>query len=1453
MIRFFQYLLLLSFFTFKLQAQSISISSVTSKADYLCVGQRAFIKYSLTGEFASNNKFTVQVKNSYDGDNTWKNVSTRDSSGTLIFTLPESLIKYTYGNAGYFNTDFRVVASSPQITSNSLQYKSVFALPVVEFTSIKKKVLYPYEAVQIGLKLSGSTPMDVFTSDSSKIYITNFDSNSNQNLFNVNPYKSGVYSIIGASNMCGVGTVKGEQNITVIDKRIQVTGLSNLNICRKSKLDVYYAATGNWDANTKFSIRLLDKNYFGSTSFYDLEATNNNGVLSTVISETIPLGNYEVKIVTAENPVIESSIYQNFISIRNEPKVELTSESTTISYGQTATLNYSITGYGPFSIELSNGQVFNETVDDGYNRGLQLSVSPTTTTLYSIKSFTSSICGVGKGNNSVLVTVQPGIKTDSLKAGKYCLGSTCEVKFSSNQSLRVGSNVMIRLTNDKFNLVEGYIHKDIVGTVIRENVASFTLPMTLLNDFGYVTFFAGVYTAETPNIIFSPNMITVQAAPSASIINTSTIKLETPQELPINLVLRGGDTYEVVLSDNRKYKIDHTYFSFEMSSSISVYFAKTGSIAVASVSNACGTSNYSSPISKQVNVGKVDYSLELTSESPQPLEVCAGKKVNINLSAMGNFGQDNQFTLILTSDNYYISERTIGTIKAGIAEVLIPSDLTQGIYYLKVSSTNPIFYSNKIQIAVRTSPTISITDYASSELLVGQIPNIYAGVSGGGQVDVLYKDGTKVVYELGNYTNSFYLGRPLSQTTVFGVQSVSNACGVGKVSTEDVVVKVKPYKIVSKFYSYDNNPSGAYCSNFKIPINFYTVGKVGSDVTFYVQMAKSGQNNFTTILSDVKQSPALLTIPESEKNFSYKIRIVSSDTLIQSNVIDLNLNYLPELTLKLSDGKSETTIEAGQSVSLTGQLKFTDYSGVRYLIVDDKNNTTTGLLTYSPYLEVVKTVTENTVFTLASISNECGVGKASGTVKVTTRPVVNLSLLNAGSNIYCIGGNIQAKLSAVGAFEKNNIFEIFATDDNGLTTKLLTTSKSGNVLIPLSNQLKRGGYKIKIESTNPYQTKEIAYIVLTEPLDVSIVGNPIINQGESAYIFFKNNKGLTNGDRNNYNVQDYVSYELSDGSSGNIYLSTNWPSSLLVSPTSTTTYTLKSIQNTCGAGKMSGNATVTVNPNVSKQVALSYISFYSTSLCRGSVQNIYFVTKGTFSEQNKFKVQISDSTGKNYKDLVTEGNTSPLKVTIPLDLPLGFGYYFRVVASDADAVATSSNVAFTILEAITGRFESESYYFNENKPVTINLTFTGTPPFTFYIGADELSAKMYSTNTNNFGITLNPVANTAYRLFSISNGTCGTGTILSPSTVKIELVTALEELGKLGINVFPNPTADVIQIEAKDKELSIQLIDFSGKIVQEQVLRGEQKQVDISKVSSGTYFLRVLKEAKEATFKIIKL
>jgi len=71
----------------------------------------------------------------------------------------------------------------------------------------------------------------------------------------------------------------------------------------------------------------------------------------------------------------------------------------------------------------------------------------------------------------------------------------------------------------------------------------------------------------------------------------------------------------------------------------------------------------------------------------------------------------------------------------------------------------------------------------------------------------------------------------------------------------------------------------------------------------------------------------------------------------------------------------------------------------------------------------------------------------------------------------------------------------------------------------------------------------------------------------------------------------------------------------------------------------------------------------------------------------------------------------------------------------------------------------------------------------------------------------------------VNNNVCGAGTILSPSTVRIELITGTDELGKMGINLFPNPTSDVLNIESNDKELDVQLIDFVGKVFMNKQLK----------------------------------
>jgi hypothetical protein len=73
------------------------------------------------------------------------------------------------------------------------------------------------------------------------------------------------------------------------------------------------------------------------------------------------------------------------------------------------------------------------------------------------------------------------------------------------------------------------------------------------------------------------------------------------------------------------------------------------------------------------------------------------------------------------------------------------------------------------------------------------------------------------------------------------------------------------------------------------------------------------------------------------------------------------------------------------------------------------------------------------------------------------------------------------------------------------------------------------------------------------------------------------------------------------------------------------------------------------------------------------------------------------------------------------------------------------------------------------------------------------------------------------------------------------------------IQVFPNPTTDVVQIIANqniDKEL-IQLLDVYGKVVIESLFSGTQTQLDLSKLAPGTYYLKS-NNLLDLVYKIVK-
>jgi len=79
---------------------------------------------------------------------------------------------------------------------------------------------------------------------------------------------------------------------------------------------------------------------------------------------------------------------------------------------------------------------------------------------------------------------------------------------------------------------------------------------------------------------------------------------------------------------------------------------------------------------------------------------------------------------------------------------------------------------------------------------------------------------------------------------------------------------------------------------------------------------------------------------------------------------------------------------------------------------------------------------------------------------------------------------------------------------------------------------------------------------------------------------------------------------------------------------------------------------------------------------------------------------------------------------------------------------------------------------------------------------------------------------------------------------------------KLEMSAFPNPTTDNLTLTINDLEfsnLTFQVFDVNGKLLQGKKIAGNQTAIDFGKYSSGIYFLKIMQGKVEIkSFKVIK-
>jgi hypothetical protein len=113
-------------------------------------------------------------------------------------------------------------------------------------------------------------------------------------------------------------------------------------------------------------------------------------------------------------------------------------------------------------------------------------------------------------------------------------------------------------------------------------------------------------------------------------------------------------------------------------------------------------------------------------------------------------------------------------------------------------------------------------------------------------------------------------------------------------------------------------------------------------------------------------------------------------------------------------------------------------------------------------------------------------------------------------------------------------------------------------------------------------------------------------------------------------------------------------------------------------------------------------------------------------------------------------------------------------------------------------------------------------------------------------------------VYTTNTGTNGSVTQGVQQPYEISVVTELEEAKDINLMVtaYPNPTTDYLTLSISEfdiSNLSYQLYDMQGKLLQNKKITGNETSINMSNLVPATYFVKVTEGNKEVkTFKIIK-
>lgn len=148
--------------------------------------------------------------------------------------------------------------------------------------------------------------------------------------------------------------------------------------------------------------------------------------------------------------------------------------------------------------------------------------------------------------------------------------------------------------------------------------------------------------------------------------------------------------------------------------------------------------------------------------------------------------------------------------------------------------------------------------------------------------------------------------------------------------------------------------------------------------------------------------------------------------------------------------------------------------------------------------------------------------------------------------------------------------------------------------------------------------------------------------------------------------------------------------------------------------------------------------------------------------------------------------------------------------------------------------------------------------FTFSLSTVSAQENVNATGGNASGSGGSASYSVGQVVYTTNTGTNGSVAQGVQQPFEISVVNGVEEAKEISLvcSAYPNPTTDFLELKVeseKFKDLSFQLYDITGKLLETKKIEGNETHIITSNLAPAIYFLKVMQSEKEIkTFKIVK-